>query len=125
MWLDGSLDDESYIESLKNIVDPEMQETQYSENPYLQLENGFVIAEVAKNVEIDWQEHLNPGDVDQRIQALVSFFPTEYVDEVDMDEVLPHWFKSRALMWTDEKIADKVFLDGIEHLVRSGSIQLS
>jgi hypothetical protein len=28
-------------------------------------------------------------------------------------------------LWSEERISDKVFFDGLEHLVRSGTIEIS
>jgi hypothetical protein len=37
---------------------------------------------------------------------------------------MPNWFKTRALLWSEKRISDKVFFDGVEHLVRMGTLKL-
>lgn len=126
MWLTGEIDDNAYVETLKNIVDTPVETFEHVV-PFLDIPNGFVIAEVSKNIETDWNELLNPDSSEQeRMEALIDYI-TVQLDGVAPDSFneLPNWFKARALMWSEQKISDKVFFDGIEHLVRMGSIQIS
>ncbi len=91
------------------------------------MENGFVISELVKKIETDWQEYLNPLEKEETLKPLLDYLtpPIESQLELADQDQFPHWFKTRALLWAEQKISDDVFFNGIEHLVRSGTIQLT
>ena len=127
MWLLGSIDDDAYISTVKHLVDPNMDIKTDSTNPVPQIQNGFVIYETVKHKETNWYEHLNPSTSDSTLPALLGHIPFEQTvqSDIEIQVDFPNWFKTRALLWSEERISDKVFFDGIEHLVRSGTIQIS
>jgi hypothetical protein len=127
MWLTGLINETAYIETVKRIVDPPiMENSEFNEE--FNIPNGFVIPEHTRNAEIDWQTHLNPKLLKQENMAeLLSFIPfkADDNDKEQQSKNIPHWFKERALMWSEKKIANKIFLDGLEHLIRMGTIKLN
>ena len=127
MWLLGSIDDSAYISTVKHLVDPDMDANVDLTNPVPQIPNGFVIYETVKHIETNWYEHLNPTSSDETLPALLGHIQFQQDDqsEIPIQEDFPNWFKTRALLWSEERISDKVFFDGIEHLVRSGTIKIS
>jgi len=127
MWITNEIDDNAYVNTLKNFVDSPTEFEDVEHDSFMKIENGFVIAEVAKEKDVEWDEYLNPESLEQDyIQLLIDHIPfnlDENVGELDMKE-MPNWFKTRALLWSEERISDKVFFDGVEHLVRMGVVNI-
>lgn len=126
MWITNEIDDHAYVNTLKNFVG--IQKTDFGNEehvPFLKIENGFVIAEISKPEEIKWDEYLDSEDkTGDHTQLIVDQIPLnldDSVSEFNMKE-MPNWFKTRALLWSEQKISDKVFFDGVEHLIRTGII---
>ena len=44
---------------------------------------------------------------------------------VEENQELPNWFKNRARLWTQDRIGDNVFFDGVEQLFRTGVISVN
>jgi len=126
LWVTGAIDDTAFVATLKHLVDPPIEKNFDDVAYFLEMENGFIISELVKKTETDWQEYLNPLE-EETLQPLLDYIvpPSESQTELDEQDQFPHWFKTRALLWTEEKISDDVFFNGIEHLARSGTIQLS
>ncbi len=126
LWVTGSIDDYAFVATIKHLVDPPIEKNFDDVAIFLEMENGFIISELVKKTETDWQEYLNPLE-EETLQPLLDYIapPSESQTELDEQGQFPHWFKTRALLWAEQKISDDVFFNGIEHLVRSGTIQLS
>ena len=128
MWTANEIDDGAYINTLKNFIDAPTSHEHIEHEPFLDIENGFVIAEKSKPKDIEWDEYLNPSSFNQtNPQLIMNHIPlnlNEPVDEMTINE-MPNWFKSRALLWSEERISDKVFFDGVEHLVRMGIVNIN
>ena len=127
MWTTDEIDDSAFIATLKNFVDSPTLVDEDVNEPFMKIENGFVIAENSKPVDVTWDEYLNPESLDvDNTQLLLNYIPfnlEETIGELDLKE-MPNWFKSRALLWSEKRISDKVFFDGVEHLVRSGIVNI-
>lgn len=128
MWTTNEIDDNAFVATLKNFVDsPTLIDDAHSE-PFMEIENGFVIAENSKPVDVTWDEYLNPESLDvDNTQLLLEYIPfnlEETAGELELKE-MPNWFKSRTLLWSEKRISDKVFFDGVEHLVRSGIVYIN
>lgn len=127
LWLLGSINDDAYMITVEHLVDPPVDV--FTNESYIdfQIPNGFVIFEEIKNPDIKWDEHLNPTNSEKELETLFEHISFNIVDQntnTDTEE-FPNWFKTRALLWSEKRISDKVFFDGIEHLVRLGTIKLS
>jgi hypothetical protein len=86
-----------------------------------------MIRELSKPTETDWKQYLNPiADKEKSFQSLLSYIPFNLKDPVSESNIekMPNWFKTRALLWSEKRISDKVFFDGVEHLVRMGILKL-
>ena len=127
LWVLGSIDDNAYISTIKHLVDPNVDNNVDSTNPVPQIQNGFIIYETVKQKETNWYEHLNPTNSDNTLSTLLGHIPFQQTEQSEstIQEDFPNWFKTRALLWSEERISDKVFFDGLEHLVRSGTIEIS
>ena len=127
LWLLGSINDDAYMITVEHLVDPPVDV--FTNESYIdfQIPNGFVIFEEIKNPDIKWDEYLNPANSEKELETLFEHISFNIVDQntnTDTEE-FPNWFKTRALLWSEKRISDKVFFDGIEHLVRLGTIKLS
>jgi hypothetical protein len=127
LWLLGSINDDAYMTTVEHLVDPPVED--YANESYIdfQIPNGFVIFEEVKNQDIKWDERLYSTNPEKNLETLFEHISFNIVDQntnTDTEE-FPNWFKTRALLWSEKRISDKVFFDGIEHLVRLGTIKLS
>ena len=93
---------------------------------HLSVSDGFVIAEVSKEKDVNWKEYLVPNLLrEDKLQTLIDNIFFKSANEIDESpKEIPHWFKTRALLWSERSIGDQVFIDGIENLVRTGVIPL-
>ena len=128
MWIVNSIDDEAYATTLKHLIDTPIADNSETHKPLMEIPNGFVIAETSKPKDIEWDEYLNPETQNQdNISNLINYIPfdlEEQVEEFSLEK-MPNWFKTRALLWSEERISNKVFFDGVEHLVRMNIIKLN
>ena len=129
MWITDEIDDKAYLNTLSNFVENPVEFEDHPHNhphiPFLEIENGFVIAEVSKPKDVTWDEHLHPESLDEDHSELIlnhiPFTLDSSIEEINEKE-MPNWFKARALLWSEKRISDKVFFDGVEHLVRMGVV---
>ena len=126
LWLLGSINDDAYMTTVEHLVDPPVENYTNAAFDYFQIPNGFVIFEEIKNPEIVWDEHLATSN-QEKIAEVFEHVSLNLADQntITDAEEFPNWFKTRALLWSEKRISDKVFFDGIEHLVRAGTINLS
>jgi hypothetical protein len=128
MWIINSIDDEAYATTLKYLIDTPIDENSETHKPFMEIPNGFVIAETSKPKDIEWDEYLIPETQNQdNLRHLLNYIPFDLEEQVEefSIEKMPNWFKTRALLWSEERISDKVFFDGVEHLVRMKIIKLN
>jgi hypothetical protein len=128
MWITNSIDDDAYANTLKHLIDTPMENNYESYQPFMEISNGFVIAEISKPSDIEWNEYLHSELQNQdnliKLQNYIPFNLEEQGEEFFLEK-MPNWFKTRALLWSENRISDKVFFDGVEHLVRLNIINLS
>jgi len=128
MWITNSIDDNSYATTLKHLIDAPIVDNSETFESFMEIPSGFVIAETSKPKDIEWDEYLDPEIQNQdNLMELKNYIPfdlEEEVEEFSLEE-MPNWFKTRALLWSDNKISDKVFFDGVEHLVRLNIIKIN
>ena len=128
MWVTNSIDDSAYANTLKHLIDAPIDGTSENYVPFMEIPNGFVIAETSKPRDVEWNEYLQPEIQNQdNLAILQNYIPFDLEEQVQgySLEKMPNWFKTRAMLWSDQKISDKVFFDGVEHLVRMNIINLS
>lgn len=128
MWVKNEIDDSAYSNTLKNFVDGTIETQDESHEPFMEIKNGFVIAEKSKPKDVEWDEYLAEETENQdHTNLILEYIPFDLDGpEIEFDfEKMPNWFKTRALLWSEKRISDKVFFDGVEHLIRMGTINLS
>lgn len=128
MWIKNEIDDNAFSNTLKNFVDGPIENDHEYAEPFMEIKNGFVIAEKSKPKDIQWDEYLEPETQNQDYTHLlyeyIPFNLEESAEEINFQE-MPNWFKTRAILWSEKRISDKVFFDGVEHLIRIGIINFS
>ncbi len=128
MWIKNEIDDNAYSNTLKNFVEGPIEFDHEFVEPFMEIKNGFVIAEKSIPKDIQWDEYLKSETQNQDYTHLlyeyIPFDLDESVEEINF-ETMPNWFKTRALLWSEKRISDKVFFDGVEHLIRMGIINFS
>lgn len=128
MWIKNEIDDSVYSNTLKSFVDGSIESDDESSEPFMYIKNGFVIAEKSKPKDVEWDEYLAEETQNQdNINLILQFIPFDLdKSEIEFDfDKMPNWFKTRALLWSEKRISDKVFFEGVEHLIRMGIINLS
>lgn len=127
MWVTNEIDDNAFANTLNNFVEQPTDFAEEENKSFMNIENGFVIAENSKPKDVEWDEYLSSESLDQdNTHLLLDHIPLnldEQIEEINEKE-LPNWFKSRALLWSEQRISDKVFFDGVEHLVRMGIVHI-
>lgn len=127
MWTTNEIDDNAFLNTLKNFVDSPINLDYETHEPFMNIENGFVIAESSKPTDTTWDEYLNSKSLGENNTKLlldhIPFNLDETIEELETKE-MPNWFKTRALLWSEKRISDKVFFDGVEHLVRMGTVSI-
>lgn len=127
MWITNVIDDKAYENTLKHLVNPVTNSTSEDAKLALEFPNGFMIRELSKPTDANWKQYLDPiTDNEKSFQSVLNYIPfnlKESVSEYSIEK-MPNWFKTRALLWSEKRISDKVFFDGIEHLVRMGILKV-
>jgi hypothetical protein len=127
MWITNTIDDKAYETTLKSLVNPSMNYTSEEIKLSLEFPNGFMIRERSMPTEVDWKQYLNQNtDKDKAFEAILKYVPFDLKDPESQSNIekMPNWFKTRALLWSEKRISDKVFFDGVEHLVRMGILKV-
>jgi hypothetical protein len=127
MWITNAIDDKAYENTLKHLVNPVVNSESEDAKLALEFPNGFMIRELSKPTDTDWKQYLEPiADKEKSFQTLLNYVPFNLKDPVSETNIekMPNWFKTRALLWSEKRISDKVFFDGVEHLVRMGILKM-
>jgi hypothetical protein len=127
MWITNTIDDKAYETTLKSLVNPAINYTSDEIKLSLEFPNGFMIRERSMPTEVEWKQYLDKNtDKDKAFADLLNFIPFNLKDPESQSNIekMPNWFKTRALLWSEKRISDKVFFDGIEHLVRMGVLKV-
>jgi len=128
MWITNEIDDNAFSNTLKNFVEGPIENDHDFAEPFMEINNGFVIAEKSKPRDVEWNEYLQSEtqnqDYTHLILEYIPFNIDESAEEINFEK-MPSWFKTRAILWSEKRISDKVFFDGVEHLIRMGIINFS
>lgn len=115
-WLMEKIDEQSYVKSLQQLVDTtQINNTNYNTN--LNIPMGFILASHSiKNENVNSEL----GFTDQENEKLEKLNPFNSIEESPVKPTtnIPKWFENRAQLWTENKISDKIFFDGIDALYR-------
>lgn len=125
-WLNGIIDDELYLKTTKHIIDVPMISDSKSNTSIIKTHSGFVMIDEYKNTSVDWQDgRFNAFGTDYgseyQIQEIFQYIPfnTE-IEIIEEKQKIPSWFKERAEIWSEGKLGDKIFYDGLDALIRNG-----
>ncbi len=124
LWVSNVIDDQTYVKSILNLIDSPVDNPKHTANTYMSIPNGFVIADISKSSPIGWHDSSNQFAADTREFLLNNLKIVNEVEE-DEEEKIPTWFKTRARLWSLERISDNVFFSGVEHLIRDGVIKIN
>jgi hypothetical protein len=88
------------------------------------LPNGVAILDKNTEKTTDWtpgpfNAFAALGDVSEPL----GMVPFQAANLLDMQPNYPKWFKIRAELWSEQKIPNKIYFDGIEALLRIGIIK--
>ena len=123
-WLEGLIDDQMYIEIIKQIVDIPIKENSEVNITQLSISNGFSIVDKTKSNTIT-DNNGEYIDTENEIYTSLKYVPFD-TNTITMNSEfseIPSWFKNRAIIWNEEKLGDRVFLNGLTALVQNGLIK--
>lgn len=122
-WTSGMITDEAYSQSILRIVNSPTVLNSTINDEVITLPNGFAILDKDSKNNLDWtpgpfEAFANNEDISKAF-ALIPF-EADIINHEFKD--YPQWFKIRAELWSESKIPDKIFFDGIEALLRLGIV---
>jgi len=125
-WIDGLIDDKQYLSAIKEIVDVPINNDRTISVCQLFIPNGFSILDKTMKAKKENQvDGIVTIPVEHGIYQVLEYVPFD-TDEIKLEtesSEIPIWFKNRAMLWHDKKLGDRIFLDGLDALIRNGFIQ--
>ncbi|MFQ5496879.1 MAG: hypothetical protein ACE5DU_03235 [Nitrosopumilus sp.] len=125
-WIDGSINDEQYLKSIKQIVDVSISENKVISIDQLFIPNGFSILDKTLKAKKENQiEGIFTIPSKHEIYQILEYVPfdTDAIKLESENSEIPTWFKNRAMLWHDMKLGDRIFFDGLNALISNGAIQ--
>ena len=123
-WASGMITDEAYSQSVLRIVNSPTVLNSTINDDVIKLPNGFAILDKNSKNNLDWTpgpfEAFASNEDISKAFALIPFEADEIVHDL---KEFPQWFKIRAELWSESKIPDKIFFDGMEALLRLGIVE--
>lgn len=124
LWVSNVIDDKTYVESIMNLIDAPIDNPTHAASPYMFIPNGFVIADISKSSPIGWHDSSSQF-VGETKKFLLSNLQIINDDKESEEEKVPVWFKTRARLWSQDRISDSTYFSGIENLIRTGIIKIN
>jgi len=125
-WLDVMINDESYLNSIKAIIDVTVDGDISIFTTTLSISNGFsIIDKTLKNKNSDSSNEPLVVPFENKIYDALNYVPfdTSLIISNSSEPIIPDWFKNRAKIWTDQKLDDRIFFNGLNALIQNGYIQ--
>ncbi|WP_048116789.1 hypothetical protein [Nitrosopumilus adriaticus] len=124
-WVNGIIDDQMYLDSIKEIVDVPIKNNKQINTIELEIPNGFSILSFSNK---KMQKDFNESQVitaENKIHSVLEYVPfnTDSLSPDSESTEIPIWFKNRATLWEQEKIGDRIFFDGMTALIQNGAIR--
>jgi hypothetical protein len=122
-WLDGIIDDESYLAATKHIINVPITADIPIDNKIIEMPNGFLMIDEYQDDIVDWQGgHFNAFGTDSNVHEVLFYIPFDVKSAAyqENQKEIPSWFKQRAEGWSEQKLGDKIFYDGLDALIRNG-----
>lgn len=123
-WVNGIIDDQMYLDSIKEIIDAPIKNNKEVNTVELEIPNGFSILSFSNK---KMQNDFNESEIitsESKIHSVLEYIPfdTESLPSDSGLSEIPIWFKNRAGLWEQEKIGDRIFFDGMTALIQNGAI---
>lgn len=125
-WIRGLIDDQMYLELIKQIVDVPIKNNNAVKITQLSISDGFVIVSEEKNRSIKQNDQkIEIITEENEFYTILNYVPfdTNEIESEPKTSEIPIWFKNRALIWQDGKLGDRIFFDGLTALVQNGLIE--
>ncbi|WP_371504791.1 hypothetical protein [Nitrosopumilus adriaticus] len=124
-WVNGIIDDQMYLDSIKEIIDVPIKNNKQINTIELEIPNGFSILSFSNK---KMQKDFNESQVitaENKIHSVLEYVPfnTDSLSPDSESTEIPIWFKNRATLWEQEKIGDRIFFDGMTALIQNGAIR--
>ncbi|KAF6242372.1 hypothetical protein C6988_09140 [Nitrosopumilus sp. b1] len=122
-WINDKITDADYIKSIKHLVNVPTPVNNTENISTMELPNGFIMIDFAKKKKayedvgpfLAFALENDPGKV-------FSYIPFEADDLTeDSESTIPDWFRMRAKLWTEYRLSDMLYFDGLESLLRTNS----
>ena len=72
MWVTNSIDDSAYANTLKHLINSPGNDNSVDYEPFMEIPNGFVIGEISKSKDVEWNEYLQPEIQNQDNLAILQ-----------------------------------------------------
>ena len=121
-WINDKITDEDYLKSVKYLVNAPPTVNNTKNISSIDLPNGFIMIDlVKKKTTANQPSQFQAFAIDDDTSNVFSYIPFEAdVLKEDSSEI-PDWFKMRAKLWSERRISDMIFFDGLESLIRTNS----
>ena len=124
-WVNGIIDDQMYLDSIKEIIDVPIKNNKQINTVELEIPNGFSILSFSNK---KMQKDFNESQVitaENKMHSVLEYVPfnTDSLSPDSESAEIPIWFKNRATLWEQEKIGDRIFFDGMTALIQNGAIR--
>lgn len=123
LWVSGTIDDDTFITSIKNWIYSPSDLNSETDTPYMFIPNGFVIADISKSSPDNWHDPKKQYFMETKKMLLDNIPLIAQFEEEPQDDI-PNWFKTRARLWSQDRISNDVFFNGIENLIRNDVISV-
>ncbi len=124
-WITGLIDDQMYLDIIKEIVDTTIKNNSESIIIQLEIPNGFSIVSFANQKSKDNNSESKVIPTENEFHTILNYVPfdTNQIASDSESSEIPLWFKNRALIWQDGKLGDRIFFDGLTALIQNGAIR--
>ncbi|MGY5148608.1 MAG: hypothetical protein ACW9W3_00925 [Candidatus Nitrosopumilus sp. bin_68KS] len=124
-WVNGLIDDNMYLDTIKEIVDVPIKNNKEIITVELEIPNGFSILSFSNK---KMQEDFNESKIitaENKIHTVLEYVPfdIELLSSDSESSEIPIWFKNRATIWEQGKLDDRIFFDGLTTLIQNGVIR--
>lgn len=118
-WINDKITNDDYLKSLKYLVDAPPPVNNTKNISSIDLPNGFIMIDlIKKKTTINQPSQFQAFAIDSDTSNVFSYIPFEADNLKEDSSEIPDWFKLRAKLWSERRISDMIFFDGLESLIR-------
>ena len=121
-WISEKITDDDYLKSVRYLVDAPPPVNNTKNISIVDLPNGFIMMDlIKKKATINQPSQFQAFAIDSDSSDVFSYIPFDADDLKEDSSQIPDWFKMRAKLWSEHRISDMIFFDGLESMIRINS----